>query len=170
MQEIKIYSSKKKSVLLLFGSLLFVIGGIFIFANSEKDEVVIKIVGIIGILFFGLGVGVSIWTLFQDRLMLIITEKGVNVNPRKKPDDFVEWKDIRAFTEMSIHSTKIIIMEVKDPQKWIDEETNAIRKKMMEFSTNNYRSPFNFSANAMRISHKELLHLLNENLEKYRLD
>ena len=35
MERIEIYSSKTKSLLLLIGSLLFVVGGIYMFMNAE---------------------------------------------------------------------------------------------------------------------------------------
>ena len=59
MEKIEIYTSKKKSFLLIIGSLLFVVGGIYIFMNAEnftsyraRSPLFTKAMGIASILFF----------------------------------------------------------------------------------------------------------------------
>lgn len=86
MERIEIYSSKKKSMLLLIGSLLFVVGGIYMLMNTEsftgyrtRSPFLIKTIGIASVLFFGLGIYVSIKQLITNQLILIIDRKGVNV-------------------------------------------------------------------------------------------
>ena len=90
MDQIYIYSSKKKAFLLLICSLLFVVGGIYMFMNAEnfsgfraRSPLFIKGIGIASVLFFGLGIYVSIKQLLSNQLILIINRNGVNVNPKK---------------------------------------------------------------------------------------
>ena len=171
MEKIKIYTSKKKSILLFIGALAFVVGGIYMFMNAESfrgSPILTQIIGIITVVFFGFGIYVSIRQLIQNQLMLIIDNKGINVNPKKSLGEVIEWKFIEGFKEIEIRSTKIIIIKVTNPKYWIEKETNKIRKKMMEFNAKHYNSPFNFSANTMQINHKDLMNLLNENLNKYK--
>ena len=171
MKKIEIYSSKKKFFLVLIVSLLFVVGGIYVFLNPEsiKDEspLFVKVMGLIAMLFFGLGIYVSIKALIKNRLILVIDNIGINVNPEKSSET-IEWKNITGFSEIKIQGAKIIIININNSDYWIEKEKNAIKKTMMKFNFNNYRSPFNLSANATQLSHTELMKLLNESLEQNR--
>jgi hypothetical protein len=175
MEKTEIYSSKKKSFLLLIGSLLFVIGGIYMFINAEnptsyksRNPLLVEGIAVVSVLFFGLGTYVSIRQLIQNQLILIIDKFGLNVNPKKLLGDIIEWKNIEGFSEIKIHSTKFIIIEVNNSNYWIEKETNKIRKMLMKFNVINYGSPFNLSANSMQINHADLMKLLNENLSHFK--
>lgn len=175
MEKIEIYSCKKKSLLLLIASLIFVIGGIFMYVNAEniagyraRSPIFIKTIGITSALFFGLGIYVSIRQLLANQLILIIGKKGVNVNPKKTQTEFIEWKNINGFSELKIQSQNFVIIDVNNSEYWIEKEENGIRKKLMKFNLNNYGSPFNLSANSMQMNYAELIKTLNENLNKYK--
>lgn len=175
MERLEIYSSKKKSFLLLIGSLLFIIGGIWIFINAEnltsfrsRNPIFLKGIGIISVLFFGFGVYVSIKRLITNQLLLVIDKAGINVNPRKSTSKSIEWKNVDGFSELKIQSQKFVIIQVNNSDFWIENESNQMRKKLMKFNLNNYGSPFNLSANSMQINYAELMRVLNENLNKYK--
>jgi len=175
MERIEIYSSKKKSILLLIGSLFFVVMGIYMFINAEtftsykaRSLIFVKGLGIVSVLFFGLGIFVSINQLIKNQLILIIDKKGLNVTPNKSLDDRIEWKYIAGFSELKIHNQKFIIIDVINADFWIEKEDNGIRKKIMKLNVNNYGSPFNLSTNSMQINHTELVKILNEYLNKYK--
>jgi len=175
MERLEIYSSKKKSFLLLIGSLLFIIGGIWIFINAEnltsfrsRNPIFLKGIGIISVLFFGFGVYVSIKQLITNQLLLVIDKAGINVNPRKSTSKSIEWKNVDGFSELKIQSQKFVIIQVNNSDFWIENESNQMRKKLMKFNLNNYGSPFNLSANSMQINYAELMRVLNENFNKYK--
>ena len=175
MERLEIYSSKKKSFLLLIGSLLFIIGGIWIFINAEnltsfrsRNPIFLKGIGIISVLFFGFGVYVSIKQLITNQLLLVIDKAGINVNPRKSTSKSIEWKNVDGFSELKIQSQKFVIIQVNNSDFWIENESNQMRKKIMKFNLNNYGSPFNLSANSMQINYAELMRVLNENFNKYK--
>lgn len=172
---IEIYSSRKKSFLLLFISLAFVTLCILFLLHAGtfaigriKSPLFIKVIGATGILFFGAGVYVSIRQLIKNKLMLVIEPAGISLNPEKSDSEVIIWKEIEAFSEIKISSTKIIIIHVNDPLYWINREESKVRKKMMTFNLSSYGSPFNISAVSMQISHSELMRLLNEELAKHK--
>ena len=171
MEKTEIYTSKKKVILLFIASLAFVFGGIHMFIEPETFRgfpAFTKTMGVITILFFGFGVLVFAKRLIQNQLILVIDKKGINVNPKKSLVEIIEWKYIDGFSEIKIHNAKIIIIKVTNPEYWIEKETNKFRKKLMKFNTRHYNSPFNFSSNSTKISHTELMKLLNENLKKHK--
>lgn len=175
MEKIEIYSSKKKSFLLLICSLLFVVGGIYMFLSAEnltgfraRSPFFTKGIGIASVLFFGFGIYVATKQLLANQLILIISSNGVNVTPKKSLIECIEWKNIKGFSELKIQSQKFVIIDVDNSDYWIEKEKNRIRKKIMKFNVNNYGSPFNLSANSMQMSYTELITTLNENFNKYK--
>lgn len=175
MEKIEVYSSKKKSFLLLIGSLTFVIIGIYMYISADdftsyraRIPIFTKGMAILSVLFFGFGIYVSIRQLIKNQLILIIDKTGIGVNAKKTPLKRIEWKNIESFSEIKIQSTKIVIINVNNPNYWIEKEENTFRKKLMKFNLNNYGSPFNLSANSMQISYTELMKILNESFNKYK--
>ncbi|MBK3519983.1 STM3941 family protein [Carboxylicivirga marina] len=173
MDRIEIYTSKKKSILILIGSIIFVVGGILFVANPEsfltirmQSPDIIRIIGVTSVLFFGLGIYVGIKRTIKSEIALIIDSNGLNVNPKKSLNEFIDWKDILGFKELKIHSQRILIIVVKNPEKWIEKETNTFRKKLMNFNLSNYDSPFNISAAGLDISFAELHEALNKYSKK----
>lgn len=172
MNRTEIYSNKKKAFLLLIGSTTFVALGVFCFWNADnmttfrfRNPLVLKIVGIASILLFGFGIYVSIKQLIQNKLMLVLNEKGINAHPIK--NEYINWNDIKGFSELKINSVKIIIIQLNNPEYYINKENNKVRKKLMEYNLSNYGSPFNITVGTMNINHTELIEILNENLVKY---
>lgn len=175
MERIEIYSSKKKSFLLLIASLLFIVGGIYMFMNAENftdyrlsNPLLIKSIGITSSFFFGLGIYVSIKRLLANQLILIIDRNGINVNPKKSLTEYIEWKNINEFSELKTQSQKFVIIDVNNSDYWIEKEENIIRKKLINFNVNNYGSPFIIFTNLIQMSHVELMKTLNKNLNKYK--
>lgn len=175
MERIEIYSSKKKSLLLLIGSVVFVVLGLWIFLEADnltgwraRNPYFNRGVGIASVLFFGLGIFISVKRLIKSEIVLVIDSIGLNVNPKKSLTEFIKWSDINGFQEIKIHSTRIIIIGVKDPEYWLDKETSGFRRKLMQFNINNYNSPFNIAASGLDISSDNLLGTLNNYYAKYQ--
>ena len=104
--EVYIRESKKKSLLILIGSLLFVIGGIYMFFNPEgssRSPLFVRTVGLVSALFFGIAIFISVKQLIKNKLILTIDKKGIHVNPRKF-NECIEWKNITGFSELKVKS------------------------------------------------------------------
>ena len=170
MERVEIYTSKRKSILLLVGAIIFVALGVWLLLetseiaiSTKRNPVIIKTVGVVAILFFGFMFFIALKMLLRSKVALIIAPEGLNLNPSKKPSQFIKWDDIIGFDEIKIQSTKILIVDVKNPQYWVENEQNLFKRKLMEFNINNYNSPFNISANILTVSSNEL----KETLYKY---
>lgn len=175
MDRIEIYTSKKKSILLLIGSIAFVVLGFWLLLDADnltgwraRNPIFIQGIGVASILFFGLGIFAGIKRLIKPEIALIIDPNGLNVNPNKSLTDFIKWDNILGFEEIKIQSTRILIIGVRNPEYWLNKETNTIRKKLMKFNIDNYNSPFNIAASGLDISSDELNEKLNSYFEKYK--
>ena len=175
MPELRIYTSKKKSFLLLIGSLLFVIAGIYAMANADdvsgfrhRDPHYGRILGMVTVLFFGLGIYGSIKQLLKNQLALLISERGLNINPNAAYSEYIDWKNIQGFSMINTAEDKLIIIEIDNPQYWLDKEKNKILKTLLKSNLKNYGSPLNFPANSINLTNSTVMNVLNENFEKYK--
>ncbi|KAA3440746.1 STM3941 family protein [Rufibacter hautae] len=174
MDRIEIYTSKKKSVLLLFGALLFVVLGVWLFLNAEnltgwagRNPLIPKGVGLAAVVFFGGCAVVATKRVLKTELAYIIDPTGLRFYPTRSNPLVLTWKDILGFEEVSIQGQQFFIIQVADPNFWVEQETRFFRRKMMQFNVSNYGSPFNTAAAGLDISHEELSRTLNSYLEKY---
>ncbi len=133
-----------------------------------NDSLVVKVAGIASILSFGFGIYVSIQRLIKNQVILAI-DIGININPKKSLSERIKWKNIESFSEIKKYRAKIIVVNVNNPNYWIEKEENAIQKRIMKFNLKHYESPFNISASVTQFSHVKLMALLNENLQKYQV-
>ncbi|HCX62348.1 MAG TPA: hypothetical protein DHU59_07915, partial [Clostridiales bacterium] len=104
---IRLYSNKKKTLLMLIGSLLFVAGGIFFVMHPESfdgEPLITRMIGILCILFFGFAAIVFVRYLISNRLLLEITDQGLHIVDIHKT--FIEWQDISGFKEIAIYRSE----------------------------------------------------------------
>ena len=175
MESIEFYSSKKKSLLLLLGSITFVALGIWLLLEADnltvwkaRNPILTRGIGIASILFFGLGIFIGIKRVIKSEIALIIDSKGLNVNPNKSLTEFIKWSDMNGFEEIKIQSTRIVIIGVKNPEYWLDKETSVFRRKLMQFNISNYNSPFNIVASGLNISSDQLIETLNNYYDRHK--
>ena len=85
MEEIKIYHSLWRMLLLILGSILFVLGGIYVL-HMHKN-VFHLVVGWSSIVFFGCGGIVLLWSFLKERLFdqphLTINDEGISYRGMK---------------------------------------------------------------------------------------
>ena len=164
MERIEIYTSKKKSFLMLIGSLAFVAICILMFLHADemrRNPLFIRVISVAGVLFSGLAIFVSIKRLISNQLALVIAHEGLGVNFKKSQNNYIGWDEIIGFNEIKIRQVRIIIIMVKDPQKWLEKEKRFFRKKLMQANMTNYGSPFNISTVGLNITHEGLMEKLS---------
>ena len=107
MIEVKLYKSPWKALLLLISSGAFV--ALFIFLMSIKGP---KLMAILGLVFFGFGVCVALFHLFDRRPQIIINEIGIF--DRTIHDQFINWELIRNAYTFDVHGQKFISLKIDD--------------------------------------------------------
>jgi len=150
MNTIEIKSSRTKLILLLSGSLIFIILGIFLTVNHDKftsaifrNVIFIRIAGIAAMLFFGLCLIILIKSFFTKKFNLIINEKGIIDNSSYVSVGMIFWTDITSIKSINVVSTKFLIINVKDPNKYLNNES-GIKKKLLERPIKHIIHPFRF--------------------------
>ncbi|WP_417942995.1 STM3941 family protein [Flavobacterium sp. RS13.1] len=105
MQEIKLYKSLYKAIILLLGSTAFVVIGFFI--KAENPFIAWLCIG-----FFGLGIFVGLFNLFDRRPQIIINEFGIY--DRNTLKDFINWELIYDAYLINIRSQKFVCLVIDE--------------------------------------------------------
>lgn len=174
MSRIEIPLGKKKISLLLFGAVIFVVLGInFIiapetFVNSIiRTPHVIRIAGIVSILFFG-AVGLyGLRRLFDKTIGLIVDENGITDHTNASSIGLIEWKDILEIRTEKVVSTKFLLIYVKNPEKYL-ERAKGFKRKLMEGNSSMYGTPLSIISNTLRTNFDELEKLIETRLIEYQ--
>jgi hypothetical protein len=167
-EKIEIPLSKKKLILLLVGSLVFVAAGSWFLNSPPKinnplfgNPTFILMVSIAAILFFGLISFFIARKLPDNRPGLIIDNAGLIDNSSGLSAGQVPWTDIEKISVIEINRQKLILLDVKNPQDYIDRQSNGFKKKLMQINYNSYGTPLSISVNSLQIEFNELVRLLN---------
>gem|GEM_PF-88308 len=171
---IEIPLSKRKIIVALFISLLFEALGLWLVIARPSSSnpilgnpILIAVVGLAAIVFFGMGIIVLLRKLKDKRPGLIISNEGILDNASGVAAGVIPWSDIQEIKLAHVMSQKFLMLIVKDPQQYIQRETNAIKRKGMELNYKNYGSPISISAAALKINFNELQALLVEKWERH---
>jgi len=173
--EIIIPISKQKLILLTVSALVFVGVGILFVTNPEKytspimrNPTVIFISGVASILFLGLCTPFIFKKIWDKSPGLIITDQGILDNSSGVSAGQIYWADIEDISVLKIHRQKLIMLQVKNPQDYIDKQTSNFKRKMMTLNYKMYGTPLSITSNGLKISFDELLSTLTYKLEASR--
>lgn len=170
---IEIPLSKTKLLLVLGGAVLFVALGAWLLLDVASEEsgyyrLFVQGVGLLGIVFFGFMGLIGVRKLFDNQPGLIIDREGIHDNSSAISAGLVDWKDITGFRRLKIRSTKFIMVDVADPEKYIARAKNGIAKKAMQANDKLYGSPLAITSGALQYDFDRLEVLLLAAYEKYK--
>ena len=172
---IEIPLSKKKILLLLFATIAFVACGIWIATNPEMfipnifritNPEIIRIGGIAGILFFGAGGIYGIKKLFDKKFGLIIDANGITDNSNASSIGLIEWNDISEIRTKQVMSTKFLLIDIVNPEKYIAKAKNGIQAKLMKANMNIYETPLSITSNTLKYDFGKLEKLIQTEFKK----
>lgn len=155
MAEIKLYKSSWKAVRLIALTLPFVIIGIWMISKEQKGTFD-YIMGWVCTCFFGMGIPIGIYVLFDQRPQIIISETGVWDRTMKQVE--IKWEQIIKTYPTEIHNQKFIAIAVN--------ETFEFKKKQYKWvkllnDLNNYQR-LNLNISQIKIDETKLSELLNK--------
>ncbi|VVE43338.1 hypothetical protein PIN31115_04247 [Pandoraea iniqua] len=128
MQSLSVQRSKRKYILLLLGCLGFVIAGAFIIRSggTHRHSATSALwIGWSTIVFFGAGIPIALWQLFDGRPRLQIDGNGIL--DRRLGVGPIPWSEITGAYLKSAAGNAFICLDVKDPEKWRQKMSKAQR-------------------------------------------
>ena len=174
-QRIEIASSKKKIVLMLLAALAFVVIGFWFVISLPAisntywgNPIKIAIAGYASILFFGLCAFALIKKLPDNKPGLIIDQTGLTDNSSGVSAGQILWADIEDISVIEIHGQKLIMLQVTNPQDYINKQTSGFKRKMMQMNYKMYGTPLSITSNGLKISFDELVSTLTDKLKAAR--
>ncbi len=157
------------------GSLAFVAVGLWFVISPPTisnsywgNPTKIAIVGYASILFFALCAFFLFKKLPDNKPGLIIDQTGLTDNSSGVSAGQVLWSDIEAISVIEIHSQKLIMLQVRNPQDYIDKQTSGFKRKLMQMNYKMYGTPLSITANGLNVSFDELLTTLTDKLKAAR--
>ncbi|MDO5615679.1 MAG: STM3941 family protein, partial [Cruoricaptor ignavus] len=161
MKQIEIPLSKKKLILTLMGSIVFVILGFWFLLNPPKGNTTFAfIMGIFAVLFFGSTAIISLRKIFDRKVGLIINEKGIIDNSSGVSAGLIRWDEIQNIKTVQVTGQKFLILMINNPEKYLNKVTNPLKRNLMNLNHKTYGSPIGISANSLQISFNKLHQLL----------
>jgi hypothetical protein len=181
-ESIKIPLSKVKMGLMLLGVLAFVVAAGWILFSLGLTvvrtdagwavidfDVAYLVVGVIGILFFGF-CGVYITkSLFDTQPGLVVDSAGIVDNASGIAAGRIAWEDIVAVKSMQIVNQKMLMIEVVNPDEYINRQTNPLSRQLAEANSKLYGTPVFIPANTLRCNFAKLTAIMQHHFEKYKI-
>lgn len=173
--EIVIALSKVKIILIIAGSLAFVVGGVWLatldaelIESSRKfnNPQIVHAVGYVCVAFFGLCGAYGIAKLFDSKRGLIFNHKGITDNSSGVAAGLIPWAEISGFSEYQIQRQKMLIIHVQDPKKYVDRG-GAMKRALNKANMKMVGSPIAISSNSLKISYPKLLELVESSFKQY---
>ncbi|WP_031457256.1 STM3941 family protein [Flavobacterium chungangense] len=155
MTEIKLYKSSWKGARLIALSLPFVIIGTWMILE-EQIGTFDYIMGWLCVSFFGLGISLGFFVLFDKRPQIIINENGISDRTLKQGE--IKWEQIIETYLIDIHNQKFISIVVcetfefkKKQYKWAEKLNEFVGTQKL-----------NLNLSQIKIDEIELTELLNK--------
>ncbi|MCY2686784.1 STM3941 family protein [Salinimicrobium sp. TH3] len=175
IEKIEIPLSKKKIIFLLGGGVILIAGGIWLAANPENfipnlfritDPDFIRFWGIAGIVFFGLALIFGIKKLFDKRSGLIIDQEGITDNSNASSIGLIKWADITDIRTEQVMSTKFFLIDVKNPEYYIENSNSRLKMKLLRANMSSYGTPLSITLSTLDYDFHRLEKLIKESREK----
>lgn len=173
IDKIEIPFSRTKIWLCLALSCVFVMASSWIWISSSKSRrynpIETKLVSIGAGGFFGL---CGLWCflkLADKRPGLIVDAEGIVDHSSALALGRVPWADISGIRTTQVGFQQFLTVDVVDTNKY-SERGFFIPRKLRAMNQSMSGSPINISSNALQISSDELVDLVSDSLERYRVN
>ncbi|MFD1255731.1 STM3941 family protein [Mucilaginibacter terrae] len=169
---IEIQNSRTKLAGLFVISLLFVSVGLWMALKPQGSLfgslTMVRVVGVAAIVFFGLACAFMLKQLGNKKPVIIISAHGITDRSSATSVGFIPWEDITDIRETMVINQSFMTIDVKNPEHYISQQTNAVKRKLMQLNFDKYNSLISISANSLQCKHFQLRHLLQSEFKSYQ--
>jgi hypothetical protein len=144
--------------------------GFFILNNSsamDRNPFMLKLVGIVSIVFFG-AVGLFVIRKFFDKKAgLIIDQNGLTDQSSGVSVGLIPWSDIVEIETAQVMSTRFLLINVRDAEQYL-AKASGIKRRMLAANMKMYGTPLSISSNSLKCNFTELETWVRSGLESSR--
>ena len=154
--------NKKKTTQYLVAALLFTIAGALMIVTPQyfthsTDLRLTKIIGYCCFVFFGLGVALFAIKIFNKKPGLILNKDGITDQTSAIGIGLIQWSDIKNIYLEKVSEHPFIMIEVKNPQQYLQKQKNPIARRAMEINMQLYKTPLHINISLLNINAADLL-------------
>jgi hypothetical protein len=172
--QIEIPLNKTRLVLTFFGSLVYIVCGLWVIILNSKYtllsgaiNVIMLVLGSIAILFFVAIAITVLHKLFDKKPGLTINQQGILDNSSGISVGLIPWAEIKEVKIARVISQKFMMLITTDPKKYIDKEPNPLKKFFMKMNHKMFGSPISISANMLSTNFNALEKLVREKMQAH---
>jgi hypothetical protein len=139
---------KKTALLKTFGAgLLLIAASVFLMTIEEVGNPVFDnfafkyILPIVAILFFGTAMLFIVGRLFSSTPALVLSTEGFTDRASIFAPGFIGWEEVAGLATTSLANQEFLVVMLRDPQKVIDRQSNALIALGLKLNYKNYGSP-----------------------------
>lgn len=154
------------ALFMFFLSLSFLIFPKNFTSSVIQSSTPVIIMGIIGIVFFGIALLYSGRKVANKNLGLFIDDEGVEDNTSAFRFGKIAWEDISEFQKQTISKQEVICIKTDDPQKYLERIDSPVFKKAAERNLSGFGTPLFINTKMLDIDKTELENLLIKEFEK----
>lgn len=171
--------SKGKIALVLLGAVVFVIAGIWFLtldAESIRSDRGFRLlfnspalayaVGVAAIAIFGFFGFSAIKQFLNKKPGLIFNSTGIVDNASAAAAGFIPWSDVLGSHIFEMQGQKMLVIMVRNPQKYIDRG-GAVKRKLNKANFNMAGSPISISSITLKANLSELQSMFDRYHRKY---
>ena len=136
------------------------------FAFFYNDPLIVYGAGLAAILFFGLCGLYGLFKMFDRKPGLIFNSSGIVDNASGLAAGFIPWSEVLGAGVYEIQRQKMLVVGVRDPQKYIGRG-GAFRRALNKANSKMVGSPIAISSVALKIDFSELVSLFDRYCRKY---
>lgn len=116
MSPLAVKSSRLKYAFLLLMAFAFVGMGVFIIVRGKSDDAWL---GWSCVLFFGAGIPLFAWQLFDSKPRLVLNDHGVF--DRTLGIGVIPWEEIIGAELKSIQGNHFVCLQIRNPERWLGQ-------------------------------------------------
>lgn len=172
MNKIEIPLSKTKLIFILIGSLMFVVGGLYLISTNADQQSVSNpiwgmVLGIAAVIFFGCTGIYSIKKMFDKAMGLIIDSNGIFDNTHTSSVGLIKWEDIIEIKTQQVGATRFLLIYTSNPDYYLDK-AKGFKRKLMEINYRTYETPLSITSNTLKCNFSDLEKQINDRLVEQR--
>jgi len=172
MDEIVVYHSRWKMILLALGALAFVLGAIPIIQGGISEGgyslFMCLIMALADIVFFGICFVYACQILFRNTPALKINSEGIFDDASAVGAGFVGWDEIDSFHIGQVHLQSFVCIVPKDIEAFLQRQP-VWKRYLMKSNVNLVGAPITISAMGLQMSLDDLVKRVETHLFAHRM-
>lgn len=171
-EEVFIPIDRKKMILMtVIYSLAGIVGLLIVYYLGENQDwvspTIFKVISVIVFLFFIVVAGSYGKNIKNSAAGLTINLTGIDDQSSSISHGLIKWKDVTGISKVKTASSKLLVISVKKPKKYLDNAKNSAVKRVLNQNISQYKTPIVINVGILDTSLEELEILLKSHSGKF---